>query len=113
MSPQRWLALSLGLILAMYWARVLRMAIKQRRKTGRGANFLPPEPWGRAIRIVWMPVVAAWIAHPFVNASRTTLPLLLAALLDSIIIAIVGIVLAAIALAGSIVCWKRMGKSWR
>jgi protein-S-isoprenylcysteine O-methyltransferase Ste14 len=113
MSAQRWLALALGLILAIYWVRVLRMAIKQRRKTGRGANFLPPEPLGRAIRIVWMPVVAAWVAHPFINASRTIPPSLFALLFDSIIVAIVGIVLAAVALAGSIVCWKRMGKSWR
>jgi protein-S-isoprenylcysteine O-methyltransferase Ste14 len=113
MSPQRWLALALGLILAIYWARVLRMAIKQRRKTGRGANFLPPEPLGRAIRIVWIPVVFAWITHPFINVSRTTPPSLFALLFDSILIANMGIGLAVIALAGSIACWKRMGKSWR
>ena len=36
-----------------------------------------------------------------------------APLLDSSMLAIVGLVIAALALAGSIVCWKRMGKSWR
>jgi protein-S-isoprenylcysteine O-methyltransferase Ste14 len=113
MSAQRCLALALGVILAIYWARVLRMAVKQRRKVGRGANFLPPEPLGRAIRVVWMPLVAAWVAHPFVNAFQTTPPSLFAPLFDSIVVAMVGIVLAALALAGSIVCWKRMGKSWR
>jgi protein-S-isoprenylcysteine O-methyltransferase Ste14 len=112
MSPQRWLALALGMILAIYWARVLRMAIKQRRKTGRGANFLPPEPLGLAIRIVWMPVVAAWIAHPFVSVLITAPPPL-TPLFDSIIVAFFGVALAGLALTGSMMCWKRMGKSWR
>ena len=113
MSPHRWLALCLGLILVTYWARVVRMAIKQRRRTGRAANFLPPERLGRAIRIVWIPVVAAWVAHPFVNAARTSPRPPLSPLVHSNIVVAVGIVLALAAFVGSVICWRRMGRSWR
>ncbi len=113
MMPPRWFALLLGLILAMYWTRVIRMVIKQRRRTGRDANFIPPEPLGRAIRIIWYPVVVAWVAHPFVSAYKQHPPALLAPLMHSESLALIGLLLAAAALAGSWVCWKRMGKSWR
>lgn len=113
MTAPRALALCLGVILAAYWARVLRMAIKQRRKTGRAANFLPPERLGRAIRIVWIPVVVAWVAHPLVNTLTTWPPLLLAPVIHSAVVAAIGILLAVAALVGSFICWKRMGRSWR
>jgi protein-S-isoprenylcysteine O-methyltransferase Ste14 len=113
MTSMRWCALILGLILAAYWSRVIRMVIKARRRTGRGANFVPPEPVGRTIRIVWYPLVVAWIAHPFVSAYKKRPSAMLAPLVHSDALAIIGIVLAAAALAGSIVCWRRMGKSWR
>ena len=113
MNAPRWHALILGLILAAYWSRVIRMVIKQRRRTGRDANFVPPEPLGRAIRIVWYPVVIAWVAHPFVSASTAHAHSLLAPLIRQDVMAAIGIVLAIVALAGSWICWKRMGKSWR
>jgi protein-S-isoprenylcysteine O-methyltransferase Ste14 len=113
MSGPRAFALVLGLILATYWARVIRMVLKQRRRTGRDANFVPPEPLGRAIRIVWCPVVVAWVAHPFINASTRRPPAFLAPLAEHDSLAITGLLLAIAALAGSWVCWKRMGKSWR
>lgn len=113
MTPSRSYALLLGLILATYWARVIRMVLKQRRRTGRDANFVPPEQLGRVIRVIWYPVVVAWIAHPFVTAYKSRPPALLAPLVHSNVVAIVGIALAAAALAGSWVCWKRMGNSWR
>src|SRR5688500_11862257 len=113
MNAPRGYALVLGLILATYWSRVIRMVLKQRRKTGRDANFVPPEPLGRAIRIIWYPVVIAWIAHPFVVAYKHRPPKPLAPLAQHDALAIVGLSLAAVALAGSWICWKRMGKSWR
>ena len=113
MIAPRWFALLLGLTLAAYWARVIRMVIKQRRRTGKGANFVPPEPLGRAIRMVWYPVVIAWMAHPFVSAYKERPHVFLAPLVEHDALAIVGLTLAAGALAGSWICWKRMGKSWR
>ena len=113
MNAPRWYALVLGLILATYWSRVIRMVLKQRRRTGRDANFLPPEPLGRAIRTVWYPVVIAWVAHPFIVAYKHRPPKLLSPILQHDVLAIVGLLLAAAALGGSWICWKRMGKSWR
>ncbi len=113
MTAPRWFALLLGLILATYWARVIRMVLKARKRTGRDANFVPPEPLGRAIRIIWYPVVVAWVAHPFISAYKTRPPALLAPLVHSGALPIIGLALAVAALLGSWVCWKRMGKSWR
>ena len=113
MTAWRWFALALGVILAIYWSRVIRMVIKHRRRTGRDANFVPPEPLGRAVRVLWYPVVVAWVAHPFINACLRRPPALLVPVLQREPLAAVGLILAASALAGSWVCWKRMGKSWR
>lgn len=38
-----WPALCVGLIVAFYWARVIKLVLKTRRLTGRAANFFPPE----------------------------------------------------------------------
>ena len=113
MNAPHWHALILGLILAAYWSRVIRMVLKQRGKTGRDANFVPPEPLGRAIRILWYPVVVAWVAHPFMNAYKDRVPGPLAPLVQQDVVAVIGLVLAVAALAASWICWKRMGKSWR
>ena len=113
MNAPRWYALALGFVLATYWSRVIRMVLKQRRKTGRDANFVPPEPLGRAIRVIWYPVVAAWVAHPFVVAYKHRPPKPLAPLVQHDTLGILGLILAITALVGSWICWKRMGKSWR
>jgi len=113
MNAPRWHALILGVILAAYWSRVIRMVLKQRRRTGRDANFVPPEPLGRAIRIVWYPVVVAWVAHPVINAYKRRAPVPLEPLVRQDLIAAIGLFIAIAALAGSWICWKRMGKSWR
>ena len=44
-----WPGIVIGLLVGAYWARVLKLVLKARRETGRSANFLPPEPLGRAI----------------------------------------------------------------
>ena len=55
--PRDWPALFLGCILLSYWARVVRLAYKARRKTGRGANFIPTESLGRVLRLIWNPII--------------------------------------------------------
>jgi protein-S-isoprenylcysteine O-methyltransferase Ste14 len=109
----RWSAVILGLILAAYWARVVRLAIKARRRTGKAANFVPPEPLGRGLRTLWYPVVVAWIVHPFVSAFVTSPPSIIRTLFDAPLVAWLGVAIAAAALGATLVCWKRMGKSWR
>lgn len=111
-------AFFVGSIMAIYWGRVLRLAWKEKRRSGRAANLLPPERLGRALRLFWFPVILLWIALPLVEAillrrhvarpSRLLNPLLLAGSWNWIVLGI-----AVAAFVATLVCWKRMGKSWR
>lgn len=106
--------LIIGLVLAAYWGRVLRMAHKARRRGG-SANFVPTEPLGRVLRIIWQPVVWLWIALPIASALLAErLPRALEPLVDFskwIALAAAGVVVACF--VATIVCWRKMGKSWR
>jgi protein-S-isoprenylcysteine O-methyltransferase Ste14 len=104
--------LIVGSIMAFYWARVLRLAWKEKRRTGQAANLLPPEPLGRALRIIWFPTITLWIILPLLAGSlgRTWIfrPLYVSA-----IIAWSALTVAVAAFTATLVCWKKMGKSWR
>lgn len=106
-------ALLVGLIVGAYWARVLRLVLKIRRKTGRAANLLPPEPLGRALRIIWYPTVVVWVVHPLISAFLTKPPAPMRRLYDQPVIEWTAVVVAAFALGATLVCWKRMGRNWR
>jgi protein-S-isoprenylcysteine O-methyltransferase Ste14 len=105
--------LILGLIVSAYWGRVLRMARKARQKTGRAANFLPPEPVGRMLRILWVPVVLVWVTHPFVTALSSGSIRLLRPFIASPWVAWPAVALVAVCFQASRVCWRTMGKNWR
>jgi protein-S-isoprenylcysteine O-methyltransferase Ste14 len=113
MKPQSLSAVITGMTILLYWSRVARMAYKTRRRTGNAANFLPPEPLGRLLRILWIPAVGLWIAAPFMAAARTGLDPFFAPLYRHEPFTMIAATLALLCFAGSWVCWKRMGKSWR
>ena len=106
-------ALAVGGVVAAYWWRVVRMAAKMRRRTGRAANLVPAEPVGRAVRLVWQPVVWAWVGVPLYTAfaARPPVGLQIAYGWDPLRWAAAGVV--ASAYGATRVCWRRMGKSWR
>jgi len=106
-------ALLLGLIVGAYWARVIKMVLKQRRRTGRDANFVPRETLGLVLRFIWYPVVAMWVAHPYLNAVWINPPSPFRPLYDDPRLAWAGVCVAAMSLGFTWICWKRMGKSWR
>jgi protein-S-isoprenylcysteine O-methyltransferase Ste14 len=106
-------ALLLGLVIAGYWGRVIRMAQKARRKTGRAANFLPAEPIGRVLRFIWVPVVVLWVAHPFFTASVAHPPAPLRPLWQTAWAGFAGAALAASCFLATRACWKAMGAHWR
>lgn len=110
-----WPALIIGCLLLAYWARVVRMAYKFRRrdKIELGANFIPPEPVGRLLRLMWIPLVVLWIVFPLLEAMRERLPWLLNPLVQWPVMSWSAVFIAAAAFAATWVCWKRMGKSWR
>src|SRR3954447_18586015 len=107
-----WAALCIGLIVGFYWARVIKLVYKTRRLTGKAANFLPPEMLGRVLRIVWYPTVAAWILVPLAIALVPNLPAPLRPLLHQPIITALAVLIAIAAFWATLICWRRMGKSW-
>ena len=106
-------ALAIGLVVGAYWLRVLKMARKARKKTGRAANFLPPEMVGRVLRVVWIPVVVVWVVHPFFTAAVRSAPLPLRPVYGSAWIAWPAAACAGLCFWASRACWKAMGKHWR
>jgi len=100
----RWPSLIVAVTVSVYWGRVLWMAARSRRRTGQSANFLPAEKLGRALRIVWIPVIGAWIALPWVYALRTG---------NYPPWQWIGAGVVVLAFAMTWVCWKKMGTAWR
>jgi protein-S-isoprenylcysteine O-methyltransferase Ste14 len=113
MNATRLAWLVLGTAIGGYWLRVWRMARTARRRSGRAANFIPAEPLGRRLRVVWIPVVCVWIANPFCAGLSARPIWLLAPLRTLPMIAWLGCALAVCSFCGTIFCWKTMGRSWR
>jgi protein-S-isoprenylcysteine O-methyltransferase Ste14 len=105
--------LLLGAVVAAYWYRVLRMAAKARRRTGRAANLLPPERTGRLVRVIWAPAVVIWVTQPFLVAVMSDLPGPLRPLWRSAAVAWPGALVAGLCLLATRACWRHMGRAWR
>jgi protein-S-isoprenylcysteine O-methyltransferase Ste14 len=108
-----WPSLVVGLLMGYYWFRVLQKARFAKRKTGRAANLVPPEPLGRLLRVVWYPVVAIWIVHPLLQAFTAKPQPYAQVLFDAPLLRWLAVGVALAALIATLVCWKRMGRSWR
>ena len=106
-------ALLLGLIVGTDWARVVKMVLKQRRTTGRDANFVPRETLGRLLRVVWYPAVVLWVLVPFLVALTPLRGRLLTTFVLPAAATWTAVFVAAICLVFTWICWKKMGKSWR
>jgi protein-S-isoprenylcysteine O-methyltransferase Ste14 len=108
-------ALIIAVILTAYWGRVVRLIYKTRKQAGHAANFAPPEPIGRLLRCLWVPVVLFWIAHPYLAAATPIqrLPWTMRPIYLSIPVSWCAAAIAGLAMTGTLVCWKRMGNSWR
>lgn len=114
-TPSSWPAVIIGLMLGIYWLRVLQLVARTKRTVGRAANFVPPEPLGRLLRTIWIPVVVLWIFLPLVTPfiAGLPLPLLPLAFPGSVILGWIAVLVAAAAFAITWVCWVKMGTSWR
>jgi len=115
LSPHSWPAVIIGLILATYWLRVLQMVARTRRTVGRAANFVPPEPLGRLLRVIWIPVVLLWIFLPLATPFLDGLPWALSPVCfgGGTLVGWLAVGLALGAFALTWVCWIKMGTSWR
>jgi len=108
-----WPALVVGLMIGAYWARVLKLVRKARRAHGSDANFVPPELLGRILRIVWYPAVGIWILHPLLNSFLNPPPPFMDPVFHSPVVQWIALLVAGAAFVATLVCWKKMGKSWR
>ena len=106
-------ALAAGVVVAAYWWRVVRMAARMRRRTGRAANFVPTEPVGRGLRVIWQPVVWAWVGLPMYTAFAARPPMALRLSYDLPAVRWAAVAAVVAAYVATRVCWRRMGKSWR
>ena len=100
-----------------YWLGVLFMTVRVRLQGAVSAGMVPKQPLERLMWIVWVPVIAAWIVFPWMSMHRNSPPWLLPdpALVEPAWRALrwVGAGLTAACLAGTIFCWRWMGRSWR
>jgi protein-S-isoprenylcysteine O-methyltransferase Ste14 len=108
-------ALIFGVLLTIYWGRVVRLVYKVRKTTGKSANFRPPERLGRLLRFLWIPIVVLWIAQTYVAGlvPYDKLPWLVRPFIVNPILNWTAVVVGVLALAATLVCWKKMGKDWR
>ena len=102
-----------GIILAVYWLRVLHLARKIRRNVGHTANIIPPGFLGCVTRAIWFPVVVLWIAIPMSVPFIARPPGVLRPLIVSSALAWAGLAVALGAFILTLICWKKMGSSWR
>ena len=106
-------ALGILLVVGAYWWRVVQMAAKMRRRTGRAANFVPAEPLGRALRWVWRPVVGVWVGAPLYLTFAARPPPFLRPLYHLEFLRWCAVAITMVAYVATRVCWRRMGRSWR
>jgi protein-S-isoprenylcysteine O-methyltransferase Ste14 len=102
-----------GIILAAYWMRVLHLARKIRREVGHTANVIPPGILGWITRAIWFPVVFLWIAIPISVPFIANPPWILRPMIVSPTFAWAAFAVAVTAFILTLICWKKMGKSWR
>lgn len=107
--------LILAITVSAYWLGVGRMVVRVRRKTRHDVGLVPQQPKERLLWLVWVPLVVAWIALPWIAHARTDAPWAAPPVAGSAFAA-VRIVAALIAIACFVMtarCWKWMGKHWR
>ncbi len=110
-------ALTVAATVWVYWARVGVMSWRRRKRTRNLAGVLPEQRLEVGMWLVWVPLVAAWMALPYLAAMRPrgiwAIPAIAQsepALLTLRWIAAFG---AVACLVATIRCWKRMGRHWK
>jgi len=98
-----------------YWVGAMRMVVRVRRKSRqRTAGLVPRQPLERALWALWVPAVLAWLALPVAALASSDPPLAPApAMTPPAAVRWIGAAVAAIALLGTMRCWKLMGRNWR
>jgi protein-S-isoprenylcysteine O-methyltransferase Ste14 len=102
-----------GSCLLVYWATVAAKAVRFARKEAHDANVIPRERTGRALRLIWGPLIVAWCVQPWLQvlSNAPTAARQLGGL--ALLLAFVGAAVCIVATVATFSCWREMGKSWR
>jgi protein-S-isoprenylcysteine O-methyltransferase Ste14 len=119
-------AVLVALCLSIYWASVVVLGIRLRRKIGKGPNAIPPDPVGLLMRAFWMPAIVLQILHAWLIGARLHWPFTNGGVPKWAVlwgylpqpawwpwVALGAAVVVALCLSLTFVCWKKMGKNWR
>jgi protein-S-isoprenylcysteine O-methyltransferase Ste14 len=99
-----------------YWFCVGVMIVRIRRKTRKLSGVVPKQRLEQFMWVIWVPLVFAWMALPYLAATGAGPPWALpdfARAPGYLTLRWVVAIVALASLALSIECWMRMGKSWR
>jgi protein-S-isoprenylcysteine O-methyltransferase Ste14 len=104
-----------GCCLLIYWGAVVDKARRFARKAAHGVNLIPGERTGKWLRVIWIPLVLAWCAQPWLALIRPPIATWLQAAsgFAFTIIGLAGTAVCILATAFTFACWREMGKSWR
>jgi protein-S-isoprenylcysteine O-methyltransferase Ste14 len=98
-----------------YWIIVGVMVVRMGRKTRRRAGFVPEQPQEQLMWVVWVPLVLLWMGLPWAALRREEEFLLpdFATGFGYSVLRWIAMVVAILALAGTMRCWAKMGNRWR
>jgi len=105
-----------ALTISAYWLRVGAMVVRARRRQHRDVGVIPERRSERVMWLVFVPLVAAWCALPWLALTHTNRWLAVPAFARDGAYSILRWLFAAVAVACLVLtidCWRRMGRSWR
>lgn len=112
-----WPAVLVVAVIWSYWMGVGVMIVRVHRKTRKLGGLVPEQSLERAMWLVWVPLIAAWLSLPYLALVRTHAPL---ALPTFVRVTPAYAALRWMAAGGAIaallatsLCWSRMGTNWR
>ena len=107
----------LSATICAYWIGVGAMIVRVRRHARRVVGVVPEQRLERYMWLVWVPLVVAWIALPWLSLTRPQPPFALPEFVHAdaayAVLRWVAALVGVACLAITIKCWARMGKDWR
>jgi protein-S-isoprenylcysteine O-methyltransferase Ste14 len=105
-----------AITVSLYWTGVGAMIVRVRRHLRKDAGLVPEQARERMMWLVWVPLVAAWIALPWLATSHADGWLALPAPAREGVafgLRALSALVAVACLLATARCWKRMGDDWR
>ena len=108
--------LVVALTVSLYWTGVGAMIVRVRRHLRKDAGLVPEQARERMMWLVWVPLVASWIALPWLATTHAEAWLAVPSWAREgpmLAVRVVAAVVAVGCLLATARCWKRMGDDWR